>query len=213
MLSHGCRGSARLLLSRRTLGRATIETPQEGSNRGQSDSTRQLVDGLGLFSLGLGAAQLLAPGAMNRLVRVNDHATSRAVMRWLGGAGNSRRVLGSSRGAGPTCGCGLGWWGTCLTAACSEPCWPAPGAALSGATGSWRICSPLSRWAVADHAGGQAYRRVPSSPMDTRNDYVVALARAGNNAQVVVAMRETVPSPPRGGRDDRSSLGNILWHI
>lgn len=52
---------------------------------GQSDSTRQLVDGLGLFSLGLGAAQLLAPGAMNRLVRVNDHATEPggdALARW-----------------------------------------------------------------------------------------------------------------------------------
>lgn len=39
-----------------------------------------------MFSLGLGTVQLPAPGAMNRLVGVNDHATSRAVMRWLGGA-------------------------------------------------------------------------------------------------------------------------------
>ena len=53
---------------------------------GNSDSTRRLVDGLGWFSLGLGTAQLLAPGAMNRLVGADDHATSRAVMRWLGGA-------------------------------------------------------------------------------------------------------------------------------
>ena len=42
--------------------------------------------GWGWFSLGLGTAQLLAPGAMNRLVGADDHATSRAVMRWLGGA-------------------------------------------------------------------------------------------------------------------------------
>ena len=53
---------------------------------GKSDSTSQLVDGLGLFSLGLGTAQLLAPGAMNRLVGADDRAMSRAVMRWLGGA-------------------------------------------------------------------------------------------------------------------------------
>ena len=53
---------------------------------GKSDSTSQLVDGLGLFSLGLGTAQLLAPGAVNRLVGADDHAMSRAVMRWLGGA-------------------------------------------------------------------------------------------------------------------------------
>ena len=53
---------------------------------GKSDSTSQLVDGLGLFSLGLGTAQLLAPGAVNRLVGADDHAMSRVVMRWLGGA-------------------------------------------------------------------------------------------------------------------------------
>lgn len=53
---------------------------------GKSDGMRQLVEGLGLFSLGLGTAQLLAPGAMNRLIGVDDDAKSRAVMRWLGGA-------------------------------------------------------------------------------------------------------------------------------
>jgi Alcohol dehydrogenase GroES-like domain len=53
---------------------------------GKSDSMSQLVDGLGLFSLGLGTAQLLAPGVVNRLVGADDHAMSRAVMRWLGGA-------------------------------------------------------------------------------------------------------------------------------
>ncbi|MDT7595210.1 MAG: hypothetical protein QOJ06_756 [Pseudonocardiales bacterium] len=48
--------------------------------------SRRLVDGLGLFSLGLGAAQMVAPGVMNRLVGAGDDARSRAVQRWLGGA-------------------------------------------------------------------------------------------------------------------------------
>ncbi len=53
---------------------------------GNSDRTRRLVDGLGLFSLGLGTAQLVAPGVMNRLIGADDDAKSRAVQRWLGGA-------------------------------------------------------------------------------------------------------------------------------
>jgi uncharacterized membrane protein len=53
---------------------------------GNSDRTRRLVDGLGLFSLGLGTVQLVAPGVMNRLIGANDDAKSRAVQRWLGGA-------------------------------------------------------------------------------------------------------------------------------
>jgi hypothetical protein len=53
---------------------------------GNRDNTRRLMDGLGWFSLGLGTAQLLAPGVMNRLVGADDDATSRAVQRWLGGA-------------------------------------------------------------------------------------------------------------------------------
>jgi hypothetical protein len=35
-----------------------------------------------LFSLGLGAAQLIAPGAMDRLIGADDDAKSRAVQRW-----------------------------------------------------------------------------------------------------------------------------------
>ncbi len=53
---------------------------------GNSDRTRRLVDGLGLFSLALGTAQIVAPGAMNRLIGAGDDAKSRAVQRWLGGA-------------------------------------------------------------------------------------------------------------------------------
>ncbi|WP_308259107.1 SRPBCC family protein [Pseudonocardia sp. H11422] len=51
-----------------------------------SDRTWRLVDGLGIFSLGLGTAQLVAPGAMNRLVGAKDTQANRAVQRWLGGA-------------------------------------------------------------------------------------------------------------------------------
>jgi uncharacterized membrane protein len=50
-----------------------------------SKGTRRLVEGLGLFSLSLGSAQLVAPGAMNRLVGAHDDATTRAIQRWLGG--------------------------------------------------------------------------------------------------------------------------------
>lgn len=50
-----------------------------------SKGTRRLVEGLGLFSLGLGSAQLVAPGAMNRLVGAHDDAKTRAMQRWLGG--------------------------------------------------------------------------------------------------------------------------------
>jgi uncharacterized membrane protein len=53
---------------------------------GNRDAAPRLVDGLGLFSLGLGTAQLLAPGAMNRLIGADNDAKSRAIQRWLGGA-------------------------------------------------------------------------------------------------------------------------------
>ena len=52
---------------------------------GGSDGTRRLVNGLGLFSLGLGTTQLIAPDAVNRLVGVEDGVRSRAVQRWFGG--------------------------------------------------------------------------------------------------------------------------------
>ncbi|SFI63852.1 Uncharacterized membrane protein [Amycolatopsis sacchari] len=47
---------------------------------------RRLVDGLGVFSLGLGAAQLTAPGAINRLIGAEDNPANRALQRWAGGA-------------------------------------------------------------------------------------------------------------------------------
>jgi uncharacterized membrane protein len=53
---------------------------------GDRDKTRQLVNGLGLFSLGLGTAQLVAPDTMNRMVGADDDPRNRALQRWLGGA-------------------------------------------------------------------------------------------------------------------------------
>lgn len=57
-----------------------------GTSVGNTTKTRRLVDGLGLFSLGLGTAQLVAPGAMNRAIGADDDAKTRALQRWLGGA-------------------------------------------------------------------------------------------------------------------------------
>ena len=48
--------------------------------------TRQLQDGLGLFSLGLGTAQLAAPGPMTRLIGARDTKRNRMLHRWGGGA-------------------------------------------------------------------------------------------------------------------------------
>jgi hypothetical protein len=44
----------------------------------------KLTTGLGYFSLGLGAAQLLAPGRVNRLIGVHDDAESRFWQRLVG---------------------------------------------------------------------------------------------------------------------------------
>ncbi len=52
------------------------------SSGGQRDS--RIAEGLGWFSLGLGAAQLLAPGALNRLAGVHDDAAARVAQRFVG---------------------------------------------------------------------------------------------------------------------------------
>src|SRR5437868_907346 len=44
----------------------------------------RLTTGLGWFSLGLGAAQLVAPGQVNRAIGVQDDATSRLWQRAVG---------------------------------------------------------------------------------------------------------------------------------
>ncbi|MGH3996540.1 MAG: hypothetical protein ACRDTJ_03665, partial [Pseudonocardiaceae bacterium] len=66
-----------------------------------SDRTRLLVNGLGLLSLGLGTAQLVAPGAINRLIGADDHAKTRAVQRWLGGAREFAAGTGIESGRKP----------------------------------------------------------------------------------------------------------------
>lgn len=49
---------------------------------GQRDA--RIAEGLGWFSLGLGAAQLLAPGALNRLAGIRDDAGARLAQRFVG---------------------------------------------------------------------------------------------------------------------------------
>lgn len=44
----------------------------------------RIAEGLGWFSLGLGAAQLLAPGALNRLAGIHDDAAARLAQRFVG---------------------------------------------------------------------------------------------------------------------------------
>jgi uncharacterized membrane protein len=59
------------------------------SNLNQSRSPgdqpdQRIATGLGWFSLGLGAAQLLAPGALNRLAGIHDDAAARLAQRIVG---------------------------------------------------------------------------------------------------------------------------------
>jgi uncharacterized membrane protein len=49
---------------------------------GQRDE--RIAEGLGWFSLGLGAAQLIAPGALNRLAGIHDDAAARRAQRFVG---------------------------------------------------------------------------------------------------------------------------------
>lgn len=44
----------------------------------------RIAEGLGWFSLGLGAAQLLAPGALNRLAGIRDDAAAKRAQRFVG---------------------------------------------------------------------------------------------------------------------------------
>ncbi len=62
-------------------------------------NTQRLATGLGWFSFGLGVAQLVAPGALCRLIGVNDNVRNRWIMRsvgarelaaWWGIIGNGR---------------------------------------------------------------------------------------------------------------------------
>ncbi|WP_219420259.1 SRPBCC family protein [Pseudonocardia nigra] len=62
--------------------------------------------GLALFSLGLGSAQVGAPGAVARLVGADDGPTSRAVVRWACGV----RELAAGLGAGTSSAPGRWIW-------------------------------------------------------------------------------------------------------
>jgi uncharacterized membrane protein len=66
-------------------GTAQIHTP-EMDRRGErlDPVTSRLATGLGWFSFGLGVAQVVAPGAVCRLIGVNDNARNRWVMRSVG---------------------------------------------------------------------------------------------------------------------------------
>jgi uncharacterized membrane protein len=55
---------------------------REGQNGNQAGE--RLANALGWFSIGLGVAELLAPGAVARLIGVRDHETSRNVLRAYG---------------------------------------------------------------------------------------------------------------------------------
>lgn len=60
-----------------------MSNPSEFSSPGDERDER-IADGLGWFSLGLGAAQLLAPGALNRLAGIHDDAAARVAQRLVG---------------------------------------------------------------------------------------------------------------------------------
>lgn len=60
-----------------------MSNPSESrSSRRQRDE--RIAEGLGWFSLGLGSAQLLAPGALNRLAGIRDDAAARVAQRFVG---------------------------------------------------------------------------------------------------------------------------------
>lgn len=58
--------------------------PAVGQNGGGAGPQDPVAKGLGVFSFGLGIPQILAPGAMNRMIGVRDDAKSRMWMRAVG---------------------------------------------------------------------------------------------------------------------------------
>lgn len=50
----------------------------------QEETAERLANGLGWFSIGLGAAELLAPGSVARLIGVNDDDGNRSLLRFYG---------------------------------------------------------------------------------------------------------------------------------
>src|SRR3954454_20867272 len=50
----------------------------------QEETAERLANGLGWFSIGLGAAELFAPGSVARLIGVDDDEGNRALLRFYG---------------------------------------------------------------------------------------------------------------------------------
>src|SRR5690242_15500212 len=60
-----------------------MSNPNQSRRPGNGRDER-MAAGLGWFSLGLGAAQLTAPGALNRLAGIHDDAAARFAQRLVG---------------------------------------------------------------------------------------------------------------------------------
>jgi uncharacterized membrane protein len=54
------------------------------SSRVDGDKDERIANGLGWFSIGLGLAQIVAPGSLARMIGVNDDGKNRALMRAIG---------------------------------------------------------------------------------------------------------------------------------
>lgn len=57
---------------------------KQGRNRSRNASVERIAQGLGWFSIGLGAAEILAPGPLSRLIGIRDRAGTRALLRFYG---------------------------------------------------------------------------------------------------------------------------------
>src|SRR5688500_4782632 len=69
-------------------GRSDVQIPiarlRDGGTNGGEDMDERLANGLGWFSIGLGLAQIFAPGGVARLIGVNDDTKNRGLMRAIG---------------------------------------------------------------------------------------------------------------------------------
>ena len=65
-------------------GRVTSDGTEREVDLPKAKRADKLAQGLGWFSIGLGAAQILAPEAMSRLVGVSDADGNKGLMRFLG---------------------------------------------------------------------------------------------------------------------------------
>jgi hypothetical protein len=70
---------------RAVLGRRTDTVMErEWQNESRSQPGERLANALGWFSIGLGAAEVLAPGAVARLIGVREREAARNVLRAYG---------------------------------------------------------------------------------------------------------------------------------